>query len=105
TGLGLAISHSLVSMMGGKIGVESVKGKGSTFWFTVEVTALAAAPRAETRSTHHPLPVDSISRTLAQIVGMRVLVVEDNEINQQVAQEILGHAGVVAEIAGNGQVA
>ncbi|MEP0339410.1 MAG: PAS-domain containing protein [Alphaproteobacteria bacterium] len=105
TGLGLAISHSLVTMMGGKIGVESVKGKGSTFWFTVEVTALAAAPRAETRSTHHPLPVDSISRTLAQIVGMRVLVVEDNEINQQVAQEILGHAGVVAEIAGNGQVA
>ncbi|MAY67220.1 MAG: hypothetical protein CMM77_08840 [Rhodospirillaceae bacterium] len=105
TGLGLAISHSLVTMMGGEIGVESTEGKGSTFWFTVEVTVLSADQIEDHVSMHTPLSMDAPSRHLAQISGMRVLLVEDNEINQQVAQEILGQAGMTVDIAGNGKVA
>jgi PAS domain S-box-containing protein len=105
TGLGLAISHSLVTMMGGNIGVDSTEGKGSTFWFTVDITVLSDDQAVSAAPTHHPLPADDPSPILARLAGMQVLLVEDNEINQQVAREILGHAGVTVDIAGNGKAA
>ncbi|MEQ9558110.1 MAG: PAS-domain containing protein [Rhodospirillales bacterium] len=105
TGLGLAISHSLVTMMGGEIGVDSTAGKGSTFWFTVEVTVLPTGQAINASLPQHLQSADLSSQALARIAGMRVLLVEDNEINQQVAREILGHAGVAVDIAGNGKIA
>ena len=73
TGLGLAISKQLVDLMGGLIGVESRLGEGSTFWF--EVTLLVD-PQPEAA----PLP-------LADLRGLRALIVDDNEVNRHVLRE------------------
>lgn len=105
TGLGLAICHSLVTMMGGEIGVDSTEGKGSTFWFTAEVTVLPADLTEDAASAHRPKPKDARSDALKRIAGLHVLLVEDNEINQQVAREFLGLAGVTVDIASNGKIA
>ncbi len=105
TGLGLAISHSLVTMMGGEIGVDSTEGKGSTFWFTAEVTVLPADLTEDAAPTHRTKPKDARSDALKRIAGLHVLLVEDNEINQQVAREFLGLAGVTVDIASNGKIA
>ena len=96
TGLGLHISKQLVDLMGGEIGAESPAEGGSLFWFTLpldpvvsEIAPAIAAPEPE-----------PVRRT-----GGRVLVVEDNLINQLVAEEILSHAGFTVEIAAGGQAA
>jgi two-component system sensor histidine kinase/response regulator len=79
TGLGLAISQLLVHAMGGTIGATSIFEQGSTFWFTALLPATAAPTGAEL--------------DLAQPVSRRVLVVDDNSINQIVVQALLRKDG------------
>lgn len=93
TGLGLAIVSQLVDMMGGSLGMESIEGKGSSFWFTANLQVTAAVPYAvvATIDGNEDLKLDA-----------KILMVEDNPINQMVAQKMLEKIGLKATIANNG---
>lgn len=93
TGLGLSITRSLLELMGSAIRLESQEGKGSRFWFDLEL-AVAEAPDSPPSS----LP----TRDLA---GLRILLVEDNEFNVLVAGQFLSEWGVDWEAVGNGRLA
>jgi len=109
TGLGLAISKHLVEMMQGEIGVESMIGRGSTFYFTASfeigsprMSVRDAAPRRRTTtrmgpSKLPPLPMQSQSGS-----EFKVLLVEDNPVNQRVARQQLQDLGVWADVANSG---
>ncbi len=92
TGLGLAISKQLATLMGGTIGVTSETGEGSTFWVTLELDEVKAAP----------VRVVSQERTSVARTRGHVLVAEDNAINQKVIQQLLTRLGCTVEIVENG---
>lgn len=96
TGLGLAISKELSQLMNGQIGVYTEDGKGSTFWFTFEA-------KESKRSSSVKADTSSTLLRLKNIPGNpRILLVDDNSINQFVASEILKKAGCTVDTAGNG---
>ena len=98
TGLGLAITRRLAALMDGETGVRSVPGVGSVFWFTAWVGRLAAAA-----DEAGPGPLaEPVRRIREAHAGRRVLLVEDDEINQLVAREYLAEAGLQTDIAADG---
>ena len=102
TGLGLAISRQLVRMMGGEIEVHSQHGLGSTFSFTVRLMP-GAAVLGEDHLRALSAPAPNSLTSIAAIAGKRVLLVEDNPFNQQVASEMLEAFGLIVDLAENGQ--
>ncbi|MCL1889792.1 MAG: ATP-binding protein [Desulfovibrionaceae bacterium] len=92
TGLGLTICKSLSRLMGGDIWVESEMGRGSAFYFTVRVSPGSRENLEEAEA----MPEESL------LPPMHVLLVEDNEINQEIAMGVLEGMGVSAKVASNG---
>ncbi len=97
TGLGLVISKQLAELMGGTVGVDSIPGHGSCFWFT------ARLGKAVNFLQGGGSAVDPA--VLEQLRGAYILLVEDNIFSQQVGQELLEEAGSTVVVANNGKEA
>jgi len=125
TGLGLAISRSLVELMGGELKLESALGQGSRFYFSLKLPVLAEAsqerPAGPAGADRQPITADMLNQLVDELSGrqldaaaapaqlgprlrgLRLLVVEDNANNQQVARELLEDEGARVTLAEHGQ--
>ncbi|HNJ76128.1 MAG TPA: DUF3365 domain-containing protein [Azospira sp.] len=98
TGLGLAITRSLAELMGGRAGVDSMPGEGSTFWFTARLRIGESFPEKT-------MAADQLSADLVLMrkhAERRLLLVEDDLINREVALELLSDLGLAVDIAIDG---
>jgi PAS domain S-box-containing protein len=97
TGLGLAIARRLAELMGGEAGAESTPGVGSTFWFTVKLTKCSETMAAPTEPA-----VDAQAEIRQRFARQRILVVDDEPVNREVALIQLEFVDLVVDMAEDG---
>ncbi|MBI5594358.1 MAG: response regulator, partial [Deltaproteobacteria bacterium] len=100
TGLGLAIARQLIELMNGRIGVQSRVGFGTSFWLELPLEISAEAILVRVKAGSDTSPTDSLSN-----MNVRILLVEDNPVNQEVILEMLLFLGCRARAVSNGQQA
>jgi signal transduction histidine kinase/CheY-like chemotaxis protein/PAS domain-containing protein len=100
TGLGLAIAKKLANLMGGDIGAESLPNQGSKFWFSAVLKQASAASPA------HGSEIEETDASAAQLAkshaGRKLLLVEDEPVNQEIGRELLEEVGLRVDVANNG---
>ncbi|WP_051295519.1 hybrid sensor histidine kinase/response regulator [Azonexus hydrophilus] len=100
TGLGLAITAKIVEAMNGEVGVISTPGQGSTFWFTARLKRVPVA-----KADNEPATLDHETRLRRLYAGRRILLVEDEPINREIALMLLTDAGLATDAAEDGMQA
>ena len=106
TGLGLTIAKQLVELMCGQIDIESEPGRGALFWFTVPLQRVAvAAVRSDGECSNDEQQMNEVARAGERRFHAAVLVVDDNAINQAVAESMLASMGIDVTVAKDGREA
>ena len=101
TGLGLAISWQLLTLMGGRMGVESALGQGSLFWFELDLPVVEG--KEPTVQIHPPKAASNPPAAAGEAPATRILVAEDNPANQLLMRLILEKLGLAFDLVGDGQ--
>lgn len=101
TGLGLSIVRSLAQLMGGEVGVASVVGQGSRFWFRIPLEPVSVE---NTRETERLSPAPAVAPVNSAELAGQILVFEDNPINRKVIRALLQKLGLTVTLADNGQI-
>ena len=102
TGIGLSFSKQLVELMEGKIGMDSRQGQGSCFWIELRIAKEPVNP------ANRPVPVNGLvpqNKEPTSAHGIKLLLAEDNPVNQEVAVEMLEQSGFEVDVANNGEQA
>jgi PAS domain S-box-containing protein len=106
TGLGLAITRHLAELMHGEVGLSSQPGVGSTFWLTARLKKVPGSVTGSVLSTSPFMLAEKPEYTLSRdYAGRKILVIEDEPINQMIAKEIMEEVGLVVTLASHGQEA